>query len=145
MYHAYFEAISQFSILNSFAFFCGISYNTSNCIDEGWKITNAYYQKPRILESRGILKLLFYLVYVFGALLPDAEYHIWILICRITELLFNTGRNGFSDQDSEPLSHFIAKQNILTEEVQGRKSCVVSLHHLMHIVDDIEEVSTVFF
>ena len=29
--------------------------------------------------------------YVLGGLLPDAEYHIWILICRITELLFNTG------------------------------------------------------
>ena len=81
--------------------------------------------------------------YVLGGLLPDAEYHIWILICRITELLFNTGRSGFSDQDSELLSHFIARHNILTEEVQGSKSCVVSLHHLMHIVDDIEEFSTV--
>ena len=28
--------------------------------------------------------------YCLGGLLPDREYHAWVLIARITELLFNT-------------------------------------------------------
>lgn len=30
--------------------------------------------------------------YVLGGKLPDDEYHVWVLISRITELVFNTGR-----------------------------------------------------
>lgn len=78
-----------------------------------------------------------------GGLLPDREYHAWELIVRITELLFNTGRTSWTAFDSNLLHHLIARHNILTEEVQGVKSCVVTLHNLLHIPEDINEFSTV--
>ena len=34
--------------------------------------------------------------YVLGGILPDQEYHVWLLIVRITEIVFNCGRNGLT-------------------------------------------------
>ena len=81
--------------------------------------------------------------YCLGGLLPDQEYHAWVLLARITELLFNTGRVSWTENDSNLLYQLIARHNILTEEVQGVKSCVVTLHNLLHIPEDINEFSTV--
>ena len=36
--------------------------------------------------------------YVFGGTLPDEEYHVWILIVRITELVFTSSRNGWTPE-----------------------------------------------
>jgi len=41
----------------------------------------------------------------------------------------------------ELLYHLIWRHNILTEEVQGLKSCVISLHNLVHLPDDIQHFS----
>ena len=69
--------------------------------------------------------------YVLGGILPDDEYHVWILIVRITEMIFQIGRSGWSDDDIQLLKHLILRHNILTEEVEGLKSCVVTLHNLI--------------
>ena len=37
--------------------------------------------------------------YVLGGILPDDEYHAWVLIVRITEMIFQTGRSSWSDDD----------------------------------------------
>lgn len=34
--------------------------------------------------------------YILGGILPDHEYHIWLLIVRITEMVFGCGRNGLT-------------------------------------------------
>lgn len=40
------------------------------------------------------------------------------------------------------LKNFIVRHNILTEETEGIKSCVVALHNLLHLPDDIERFSS---
>ena len=51
--------------------------------------------------------------YIIGGILPDAHYHVWITLVRITELVYNTGRNGWSDDDIKLLKNLIARHNIL--------------------------------
>ena len=70
------------------------------------------------------------------------EYHVWILIVRITEMIFQIGRSGGSDDDIQLLKHLILRHNILTEEVEGLKSCVVTLHNLIHYPEDIKRFSS---
>ena len=80
--------------------------------------------------------------YVLGGLLPDCYYHAWIGIVRITEMIFNTGRNGWTADDSELITRLIKRHNIITEESEGLKSCVVTLHNLIHLPEDIANFSS---
>ena len=80
--------------------------------------------------------------YVLGGVLSDAYYHAWILLVRITEMIFFTGRNGMSADDIVLLKQLILKHNILTEEAEGIKSCVITLHNLLHYPEDIERFSS---
>ena len=34
--------------------------------------------------------------YILCGILPDHEYHIWLLAVRITEMVFGCGRNGLT-------------------------------------------------
>lgn len=52
--------------------------------------------------------------------------------------MYNTGRNGYKEDDREVLKRLIARHNILTEEGEGLKSCVVTLHNLIHLSEDIK-------
>ena len=79
---------------------------------------------------------------ILGGISPDADYHVWITLVRITELVYNTGRNGWSHDGVKLLKNLIARHNILTEETEGIKSCVVTLHNLLHLPDDIERFSS---
>lgn len=80
--------------------------------------------------------------YVLGGLLPDSYYHAWIAIVRITELVYKTGRSGWTANDSELITKLIQRHNILTEESEGTKSCVVTLHNLLHLPEDITNFSS---
>ena len=40
------------------------------------------------------------------------------------------------------LQRLIWRHNILTEEVEGVRSCVISLHNLLHLTDDIRRFSS---
>ncbi|KAL5487225.1 hypothetical protein EMCRGX_G019802 [Ephydatia muelleri] len=80
--------------------------------------------------------------YVLGGILPDDEYHVWILIVRITEMIFQIGRSGWSDDDIQLLKQLILRHNTLTEEVEGLKSCVVTLHNLIHYPEEIKRFSS---
>ena len=80
--------------------------------------------------------------YVLGGILPDDEYHVWILVVRITEMIFQIGRSGWSDDDIQLLKQLILRHNTLTEEVEGLKSCVVTLHNLIHYPEEIKRFSS---
>lgn len=80
--------------------------------------------------------------YIFGGLLPDNEYHVWVLLVRITEMVYSTGRNGWSEDDIHLLQKLILRHNILTEETESLKSCVITLHSLLHLPEDIERFSS---
>ena len=76
--------------------------------------------------------------YVLEGLLPHEHYSVWVTLVRITELVYNTGRKRFNKDDVEVLKRLVARHNILTEEVEGLKSCVVTLHNLVYLSEDIE-------
>lgn len=40
------------------------------------------------------------------------------------------------------LEQLIWRHNILTEELEGTRSCVISLHNLIHLPEDIKRFST---
>ena len=80
--------------------------------------------------------------YILDGLLPDEHYLVWITLVRITELAYNIGRKGFTVNDREVLNKLIARHNILTEETEGKKSCVVTLHNLIHLSEDIERFAS---
>ncbi len=80
--------------------------------------------------------------YVLGGILPDEDYHVWITIVRITELVFGSGRKGWTSESTELLRRLIWRHNTLTEEVQGIDSCVITLHNLVHLPEDIERFSS---
>ena len=45
------------------------------------------------------------------------------IIVRITEMIFQTGRSGWSDDDIQRLKQLILRHNILTEEVEDLIGC----------------------
>lgn len=79
---------------------------------------------------------------VIGGLLLDSYYHAWIAFVGITELVYKTGRSGWTANDSELITKLIQQHNILTEESEGTKSCVVTLHNLLHLPEDIMNFSS---
>ena len=78
---------------------------------------------------------------ILGGILSDEQYEVWVAAVRIVECLFSCGRNGITTEMLSTLRLLIWRHNILTEEVHGGKSCVVSLHNLIHLTDDIERFS----
>ena len=78
---------------------------------------------------------------MLGGLLPDDHYHTWIGFVRITEMVYKTGRSGWTSDDCE-LTRLLWRHNILTEEKEGLKSCVVTLNNLIHLTKDNERFSS---
>ena len=76
-----------------------------------------------------------------GGLLPDNEFGVWILAVRITELVFGPGRAGFTEEMIALLQRLILRHNVLTEEVLGIEKCVVTVHNLVHLTEDIDRFS----
>ena len=79
---------------------------------------------------------------VLGGVLPDNHYHVWVLIVGIVELVFSCGRNGWTQDSLKLLKNLIWRHNILTEEAEGLHSCVISMHNLVHMPDDIFRFSS---
>ena len=44
--------------------------------------------------------------------------------------------------DLQLLQRLIWRHNILTEETEGARSCVISLHNLIHLIEDIRRFSS---
>lgn len=56
-------------------------------------------------------------------------------------MVFNAGRCGWTKDDIDLLHNLIIKHNILTEEVEDLTSCVITLHSLIHMPEEIERFS----
>lgn len=76
-----------------------------------------------------------------GGLLPEDEFHVWTLFVRITELVFGPGRDGWTSNMITLLERLVQRHNILFEEVAGLEKCVITLHNLLHIPEDIYRFS----
>ena len=79
---------------------------------------------------------------VLGGLLPDEDYHVWILVTRLTELVFGAGRYEWTAEMLELARHLILQHNILIEEIQGLRSCKVTVDNLVHLLEDVERFSS---
>ena len=55
---------------------------------------------------------------MLGGLLPDEEYHIWILAVRLTELVYGGGRSGWTTEMMQLARHLVLRHNILMEETR---------------------------
>lgn len=80
--------------------------------------------------------------YVLGGVLPESNYHAWIMIVRIVELVFICYRKGWDIISLQPLRKLIWRHNILTEEAEGYTNCTITLHNLTHLPDDIHRFSS---
>ena len=79
---------------------------------------------------------------ILDGAIPEENYQAWILIVHITELIFNTCRSGWTSESVEMLRMLIWRHNVLTEEFEGFQQCTISLHNLLHLVDDIKRFSS---
>lgn len=76
--------------------------------------------------------------FALGGILPRKDCHVWILLVRITKLIFCCGRSGW---DTNSLSLLLWRPNILTEETEGFLSCIISMDNLVHFPEDIVRFS----
>ena len=79
---------------------------------------------------------------VLRGLVPDSEYHIWYLIARMTELVYNTGRDGWSKNDICYFERLAKRYNILVEDTLGVQCCVITGHNLEHLCEDVRRFSS---
>ena len=79
---------------------------------------------------------------VLGGIIPDDKYDAWASLVRIVELVFGCGRSGITRDALQTLEKLIWRHNVLTEESERAKSCVISLHNLIHLSDDIKRFSS---
>ena len=76
-----------------------------------------------------------------GILTAD-EYVVWTPIPHIVELLFNCGRNGRTNEEIAHLKAPSWRQCILAEERCRPSECVIILHRLIHLHEDISRFSS---
>ena len=74
---------------------------------------------------------------VEGKLQNVNELEILCLVARFTELHFNSGRDGWTDQMIEMHKVLAKRVSVKTEETQGLDMCTISVHNLPHIIEDI--------
>ena len=53
--------------------------------------------------------------FTLGGLLPDEEYHIWVLVARPTQLIFGAGRDDWKQEMLDLAGNLILSHNILVE------------------------------
>lgn len=80
--------------------------------------------------------------YVLGGVIPERNYHTWVMMVRIVELVFSCCRNGWDTLSLQLLEKLIWRHNIMTEEVEGFTDCTITLHNLTHLPDDIHPFSS---
>lgn len=61
---------------------------------------------------------------VFGDILPDEEYGLWLRVTKIVECLLGCRRNRVTPEMLSTLTQWIWRHNRLTEEIHGGKSYV---------------------
>lgn len=65
---------------------------------------------------------------------------MWILVTRITELVYGPGRDGWTP-DMITLLQRLVQRHIFFEEVAGLENCVITVHNLLHMSEDIARFS----
>jgi len=74
---------------------------------------------------------------VFDGLLTDNQRQEWCCIARMVEFLQNHARNGWTEENTEAFHAMSLRYAVLLEERRGPHKCVIILHNLLHIKEDI--------
>lgn len=77
--------------------------------------------------------------FVLNGLLPELK--IWAPVPRMVELVFYSGRNGWTEDMIENFRCLAWRYCILCEEHYGANACVINLHNLTHLPEDIQRFS----
>ena len=75
--------------------------------------------------------------FVLEGLLNPSDAEVWAPLPRIVESTFNCGLNGWTIEMIENFKRLCWKYCILVEEAYGESECVITLHSLTHVAEDI--------
>ena len=75
--------------------------------------------------------------FVFEDLLSVSDAEVWASLPRMVELVFNCGRNEWTLEMIENFGRLCWRYCILVEETYGDCECVVTLHSVTHVTEDI--------
>lgn len=79
---------------------------------------------------------------VLQGLLSPVDAEVWAPLPRIVESIFYTGVNGWSTNMIENFNRLCWRYCILVEETYGTSECLMTLHSLTHLSEDIERFSS---
>ena len=68
--------------------------------------------------------------FFLSGLLPEEELKLWAAVPRMVEFVFNSGRNGWTEEMIENFRRLFWRYWILYEEQYGAGACVINLHNL---------------
>ena len=72
---------------------------------------------------------------ILGDLLNMKEFHIWQLVARMTELMFNF-RSGWTREHLHLFDKLARRHLVLVEEWRGPLECLITVHNLIHFAED---------
>lgn len=75
--------------------------------------------------------------FVFEGLLSVSDAEVWAPLPRMMELIFNCGLTGWTLEMIENFRRLCWRYCILVEETYGDSECVVTLHSVTHVTEDI--------
>ncbi|KAK3730443.1 hypothetical protein QZH41_012645 [Actinostola sp. cb2023] len=114
-----------------------------------WTTDYCASRLPRNLEAMGSWKAEEFQKFAFPAsefvlygLLSDNDYKVWAPIPRMVECVFSCGRNGWTDSMIQNFKSLAWRYCILFEEEYGTDACVINLHNLTHLSDDVHRFSS---
>jgi len=79
---------------------------------------------------------------VLNGLLDNKNFNVWAPVPRMIEIVFNSGRNGWSASMIDNFRRLAWRYCILYEEMYATSSCVINLHNLTHLSDDVQRFSS---
>lgn len=80
--------------------------------------------------------------FILNGLLEENDYKVWAPIPRMIELVFNSGRNGWTANMLDNFRRLAWRYCILYEEMYGLDACVINLHNLTHLPDDVRRFAS---
>lgn len=80
--------------------------------------------------------------FVLEGLLSPEHGEVWAPLPRIVEFVFNCGQNGWTFEMIETFQKLCWRYCILVEETYGISECLITLHSLTHLPEDITRFSS---
>ena len=80
--------------------------------------------------------------FVLKGLLSSEHGGVWAPFPRIVEFIFDCGLNAWTREMAEMFQKLCWRFCIMVEETYGTTECLITLHSLVHLPDDIQRFSS---